>query len=192
MCIETMADLLESLGLLESTMKSLGSLLSKAFLDHLFENPVGWQFVYTKHDPTAPSITMRSTNYITEDLTPHGCTSSSLPHPLTVENLLITRPHFRLLGMYIRLPNNQPPQTSTATSNPTHSPPPNNRPLLQLARTIHPPYTRFSNRLRTTNFLSTSIRNPLTGNWLDARKHFTRMVFQVRRELGQATTRRRP
>ena len=101
MKIETTAELLRSLGLLESTMKSLGSLLSRAFLDHLLENPVGWQFVYTKHDPTAPSITMRSTNYITEDLTPHGCTSLPLPHRPTLENVLIKRPHIRLLGMYI-------------------------------------------------------------------------------------------
>jgi hypothetical protein len=80
MSIDTTAELLQSLGLLESTMKSLGSLLSRAFLDHLFENPVGWQFVYTKHDLTAPSITMRPTNYTTPDLTPHGCISP-FPYP---------------------------------------------------------------------------------------------------------------
>ncbi len=73
MTIDSIASLLSSLGLLESTMKSLANILSRAFLDHLFENPVGWQFVYTKHDPTAPSITMRPTDYRTEDLTPHGC-----------------------------------------------------------------------------------------------------------------------
>jgi hypothetical protein len=73
MTIDSTASLLSSLGLLESTMKSLANILSRAFLHPLFENPVGWQFVYTKHDATAPSITMRSTNYTTEDLIPHGC-----------------------------------------------------------------------------------------------------------------------
>ena len=53
-------------------MKSLASLLSRAFLDHLLENPVGWQFIYRKHDPSNPSITMTPTNFTLPDLTPHA------------------------------------------------------------------------------------------------------------------------
>jgi hypothetical protein len=70
--IVAVADLLKSQNLLNETMKSLSSLLSRAFLDHLLENPVGWQFIYRKHDPTTPSITMKPTNIILADLTPHG------------------------------------------------------------------------------------------------------------------------
>jgi hypothetical protein len=75
MTIGAVADLLKSLNLLESAMKTLASLLSRAFMDHLLENPVGWQFIYRKHDPTMPSITMKPTNLVIPDLTPHGRTS---------------------------------------------------------------------------------------------------------------------
>src|SRR5271154_4929654 len=70
--IGAVAELLKSLGLLEETMKTLASLLSRAFLDHLLSNPVGWQFIYRKHSPTDPSITMTPTNLLLEDLTPHA------------------------------------------------------------------------------------------------------------------------
>jgi hypothetical protein len=70
--IAAVVQLLQSLNLLESTMKSLTSLLSRAFLDHLLQNPVGWQFLYRKHDPIAPSITMQPTNLVLADVAPHG------------------------------------------------------------------------------------------------------------------------
>src|SRR5271170_3467886 len=70
--IGAVAELLKSLGLLEETMKTLASLLSRAFLDHLLSNPVGWQFIYRKHSPTDPSITMTPTNLLLEALTPHA------------------------------------------------------------------------------------------------------------------------
>ena len=81
--ISMVADLLKTFNLLESTMKSLASLLSRAFLDHLLENPVGWQFIYRKHDPLRPSITMTPTNLVPTDLAPHACPSSIsfLPRP---------------------------------------------------------------------------------------------------------------
>jgi hypothetical protein len=79
-------------------MKNLASLLSRAFFDHLLENPVGWQFIYRKHDPEAPSITMTPTNFIPEDdlqharasplnpLFPHSlCPASYIPLPLSCE-----------------------------------------------------------------------------------------------------------
>ena len=81
--ITTVADLLKSLNLLDSTMKSLASLLSRAFLDHLLENPVGWQFIYRKHDPSNPSITMTPTNVTLPDLIPYAC------KPHSQENFLI-------------------------------------------------------------------------------------------------------
>ena len=70
--ITTVAELLKELNLLDSTMKSLASLLCRAFLDHLLENPVGWQFIYRKHEPSNPSITMTPTNFTLPDLTPHA------------------------------------------------------------------------------------------------------------------------
>ena len=70
--ITAVAELLKTLNLLDSTMKSLATLLSRAFLDHLLENPVGWQFIYRKHDPSNPSITMTPTNFTLPDLTPHA------------------------------------------------------------------------------------------------------------------------
>ena len=72
------AQLLDSLNLLESVMKSLSSLLSRAFLTPLLSNPVGWQFIYRKNDPTNPSITMKPTNYTLPNLIPHGCIFVSL------------------------------------------------------------------------------------------------------------------
>ena len=161
--IEATAELLQSLGLLESTMKTLGSLLSRAFLDHLFENPVGWQFVYTKHDPTAPSITMRPTNYTTTNLTPHGCISLSFLHLFrslrhippystnsvvgAVEKVLIYRPHIRVFGMHIRFPHHQSSHIRAATVNPTDPPAPDHGPLRQLARKVYPQQFRFCRRL---------------------------------------------
>ena len=53
-------------------MKSLATLLSRAFLDHLLENPVGWQFIYTRSDVTKPSITMKPTEIVLSDLIPHA------------------------------------------------------------------------------------------------------------------------
>jgi hypothetical protein len=81
---------------LDSAMRSLSSLLSRAFFDHLLSNPVGWQFIYRKHDPNSPSIRMHPTSYTLADLTPHGrniCTSTNL----------MNRSHLRLLRMYCRL-----------------------------------------------------------------------------------------
>ena len=80
--IGAVAELLKSLGLLEGTMKTLASLLSRAFLDHLLSNPVGWQFIYRKHSPTDPSITMTPTNLLLPDLTPHARNPPYLPRPL--------------------------------------------------------------------------------------------------------------
>jgi hypothetical protein len=72
LAITAVAELLKSLNLLEEAMKSLASLLSRAFFDHLLENPVGWQFIYRKHEPTTPSITMTPTNFVIADLTPYA------------------------------------------------------------------------------------------------------------------------
>ena len=78
--IGRVADLLKALNLLDSTMKNLASLLSRAFLDHLLENPVGWQFIYRKHDPQ-PSITMTPTNFISSDDLQHACNLPPLLFP---------------------------------------------------------------------------------------------------------------
>jgi len=78
--IAGVADLLKTLNLLDSTMKNLASLLSRAFLDHLLENPVGWQFIYRKHDPQ-PSITMTPTNFVPSDDLKHACNSHCPPFP---------------------------------------------------------------------------------------------------------------
>jgi hypothetical protein len=74
--IAAVAELLRTLNLLDSTMKNLASLLSRAFLDHLLGDPVGWQFIYRKHDPQ-PSITMTPTNFIPDDDLQHACTSNA-------------------------------------------------------------------------------------------------------------------
>lgn len=89
MTIAAVADLLKSLNLLDETMKSLTSLLSRAFLDHLLQNPVGWQFIYRKHDPVAPSITMKPTNLTLADLTPHGRTLPPPPPSSSPQRILI-------------------------------------------------------------------------------------------------------
>jgi hypothetical protein len=80
--IATVAESLRTLNLLDSTMKNLASLLSRAFLDHLLGDPVGWQFIYRKHDPH-PSITMTPTNFIPDDDLLHACTPlpNHLPFP---------------------------------------------------------------------------------------------------------------
>jgi len=74
--VVSVAELLDRLNLLESSMKTLSSLLSRAFFEHLLANPVGWQFIYQKHDLTAPSITMTPTNLTLANLAPHACIHS--------------------------------------------------------------------------------------------------------------------
>ena len=101
--IGRVADLLKALSLLDSTMKNLASLVSRAFLDHLLENPVGWQFIYRKHDPQ-PSITMTPTNFISSDDLQHACKllPFCLPYFVAVFSWtdLIWRPNIRLLQLY--------------------------------------------------------------------------------------------
>jgi hypothetical protein len=77
-------------------MKSLASLLSRAFLDQLLQNPVGWQFIYRKNDPQKPSITMTPTNLILANLTPHA-RNPPLYH-------LTKRQNIRLSNLYYRFP----------------------------------------------------------------------------------------
>lgn len=161
-------------------MKSLASLLSRAFLDHLLENPVGWQFIYRKHDPITPSITMTPTNFVIADLTPHARNSH-------VQIKINERQDICLFRLYSRFSCLQSSIDCIASPGPPYRPCHDYGIMQIMAWKTHPSFHGHLNRLRTTHIRSRKLRKNTAFNVLVLRKSPSRMVCKSWRALGSST-----